>query len=110
MFSMYHLYLAAGNSTTIEGWEKDKVATLVRRGKIHDIKYPYVSVFPAPLVSSLSCRTTSDFECWMLMGAVVAEVEFGNLEEYEIGVGTESDIVVMASGDGGGWIGISGES
>jgi hypothetical protein len=43
MFSIYHLYLATGNSTTIEGWEKDKVATLVRRGKIHDVKYPYVS-------------------------------------------------------------------
>jgi palmitoyltransferase len=41
-FSLYHLYLAAGNSTTIEGWEKDKVATLVRRGKIREIKYPYV--------------------------------------------------------------------
>jgi palmitoyltransferase len=43
MFSLYHLYLAAGNSTTIEGWEKDKVATLIRRGKIREIKYPYVS-------------------------------------------------------------------
>lgn len=26
-----------GNSTTIEGWEKDKVATLVRRGRIHEV-------------------------------------------------------------------------
>lgn len=43
MFSLYHTYLAMGNSTTIEGWEKDKVATLVRRGKIREIKYPYVS-------------------------------------------------------------------
>ncbi|WRT67380.1 uncharacterized protein IL334_004351 [Kwoniella shivajii] len=41
MFSAYHVYLACGNSTTIEGWEKDKVATLVRRGKIKEIKYPY---------------------------------------------------------------------
>jgi hypothetical protein len=46
MFSVYHLYLASGNSTTIEGWEKDKVATLVRRGKIHDVKYPYVRQLP----------------------------------------------------------------
>jgi len=30
-----------GNSTTIEGWEKDKAATLVRRGKIREIKFPY---------------------------------------------------------------------
>ncbi|WVQ78513.1 hypothetical protein IAT38_000599 [Cryptococcus sp. DSM 104549] len=41
MFSVYHIYLACGNSTTIEGWEKDKVATLVRRGKIKEVKYPY---------------------------------------------------------------------
>ncbi|ODN83420.1 hypothetical protein L202_01562 [Cryptococcus amylolentus CBS 6039] len=41
MFSIYHLYLASGNSTTIEGWEKDKVATLIRRGKIKEVKYPY---------------------------------------------------------------------
>lgn len=43
LFSLYHLWLVAGNTTTIERWEKDKVATMVRRGKIKDIKYPYVS-------------------------------------------------------------------
>lgn len=41
---MYHLWLASGNNTTIERWEKDKVATMVRRGKIKEIKYPYVSI------------------------------------------------------------------
>jgi palmitoyltransferase len=40
-FSIYHFYSLSGNSTTIEGWEKDKVATLVRRGKIREIKFPY---------------------------------------------------------------------
>ncbi|KIM82364.1 hypothetical protein PILCRDRAFT_478089 [Piloderma croceum F 1598] len=40
-FSLYHFYSLLGNSTTIEGWEKDKVATLVRRGKIREIKFPY---------------------------------------------------------------------
>ncbi|KAI0323012.1 zf-DHHC-domain-containing protein [Amylostereum chailletii] len=40
-FSLYHFYCLLGNSTTIEGWEKDKVATLVRRGKIREIKFPY---------------------------------------------------------------------
>ncbi|KAG6900521.1 hypothetical protein C0993_009474 [Termitomyces sp. T159_Od127] len=40
-FSMYHLYCLLGNSTTIEGWEKNKVATLVRRGKLHEVKFPY---------------------------------------------------------------------
>ncbi len=37
IFSLYHIYCAAGNSTTIEGWEKDRVATLVRRGKIKEV-------------------------------------------------------------------------
>ena len=40
--SLYHFYCLATNTTTIEGWEKDKVATLVRRGKIHEVKFPYV--------------------------------------------------------------------
>lgn len=42
MFSLYHLWLVSGNTTTIERWEKDKVSTMVRRGKIKEIKYPYV--------------------------------------------------------------------
>ncbi|KAK4687748.1 hypothetical protein P7C73_g2362, partial [Tremellales sp. Uapishka_1] len=53
MFSMYHFYLACGNSTTIEGWEKDKVATLIRRGKIKEVKYPYALGLVANLKSVL---------------------------------------------------------
>ncbi|EJC98733.1 zf-DHHC-domain-containing protein [Fomitiporia mediterranea MF3/22] len=40
-FSLYHFYCLSNNTTTIEGWEKDKVATLVKRGKIHEVKFPY---------------------------------------------------------------------
>ncbi|KAH8993932.1 zf-DHHC-domain-containing protein [Lactarius akahatsu] len=40
-FSLYHFYCVLGNTTTIEGWEKDKVATLIRRGKIRAMKFPY---------------------------------------------------------------------
>ncbi|KAG6814148.1 hypothetical protein H0H92_002143 [Tricholoma furcatifolium] len=40
-FSLYHLYCLLGNSTTIEGWEKNKVATMVRRGKLREVKFPY---------------------------------------------------------------------
>ncbi|KAF9516559.1 hypothetical protein BS47DRAFT_1371685 [Hydnum rufescens UP504] len=36
IFSLYHFYCVANNTTTIEGWEKDKVATLVRKGKIRE--------------------------------------------------------------------------
>ena len=43
IFSLYHYWSLWSNTTTIESWEKDKVATLIRRGKIRDIKYPYVS-------------------------------------------------------------------
>jgi len=41
IFSLYHFYCAATNSTTIEGLEKDKVARLVKRGRIQEIKFPY---------------------------------------------------------------------
>lgn len=37
-FSLYHLWSAAGNTTTIESWEKDKVASLKRRGKIREVR------------------------------------------------------------------------
>ncbi|KAL5519461.1 PFA4 [Sanghuangporus vaninii] len=40
-FSLYHFYCLSSNTTTIESWEKDKVATLVKRGKIHEVKFPY---------------------------------------------------------------------
>ena len=44
--SVYHFYCISGNTTTIESWEKDKVATLIRRGKIRDVKFPYVRILP----------------------------------------------------------------
>ncbi|KAF6766725.1 palmitoyltransferase PFA4 [Ephemerocybe angulata] len=40
-FSIYHFINLSSNSTTIEGWEKDKVATMVRKGQIRAIKFPY---------------------------------------------------------------------
>ncbi|EJD54537.1 zf-DHHC-domain-containing protein [Auricularia subglabra TFB-10046 SS5] len=41
IFSLYHFYLLACNTTSIEGLEKDKVARLVKRGKIRSVKFPY---------------------------------------------------------------------
>ncbi|KIY73495.1 zf-DHHC-domain-containing protein [Cylindrobasidium torrendii FP15055 ss-10] len=40
-FSIFHLSSLMSNTTTIEGWEKDKAATLVRRGKLREVKFPY---------------------------------------------------------------------
>jgi palmitoyltransferase ZDHHC6 len=36
-FCLYHLHHLSENTTTIEGWEKQKTATLVRKGKILDV-------------------------------------------------------------------------
>ncbi|KAF5352496.1 hypothetical protein D9756_005887 [Leucocoprinus leucothites] len=41
-FSIYHFTALLANTTTIERWEKDKAATMVRRGKISEVKFPYV--------------------------------------------------------------------
>ncbi|KAN0063216.1 Palmitoyltransferase [Thecaphora frezii] len=41
MFSAYHFYCLCINQTTIESWEKDKTATLIRRGRIRKVRYPY---------------------------------------------------------------------
>ncbi|SPO44060.1 related to PFA4 - Palmitoyltransferase [Moesziomyces antarcticus] len=41
VFSAYHFYCTAINQTTIESWEKDRTATMIRRGRIRKIKYPY---------------------------------------------------------------------
>ncbi|SPO23128.1 related to PFA4 - Palmitoyltransferase [Ustilago trichophora] len=41
LFSAYHFYCIAVNQTTIESWEKDRTATMVRRGRIRKVKYPY---------------------------------------------------------------------
>jgi hypothetical protein len=38
MFSLYHFWSLAANTTTIEGWEKDKVAILKRKGKIEEVR------------------------------------------------------------------------
>ncbi|OAX40056.1 zf-DHHC-domain-containing protein [Rhizopogon vinicolor AM-OR11-026] len=40
-FSLYHFYSLLRNTTTIEGWEKDKAAMLRRHGKIEEVKFPY---------------------------------------------------------------------
>ncbi|KAG8812223.1 Palmitoyltransferase [Serendipita sp. 401] len=40
-FSLYHFYCLFTNTTTVEGWEKDSVTRLVRRGRISEFKFPY---------------------------------------------------------------------
>jgi hypothetical protein len=44
--SIYHFYCLMGNSTTIEGWEKDKAATLIRRGQIREVRVLFRTYIP----------------------------------------------------------------
>ncbi|UZJ53767.1 hypothetical protein CBS101457_003087 [Exobasidium rhododendri] len=40
-FSIYHFWCLCTNTTTIEGWEKDKVETMIRKQRIDEIDYPF---------------------------------------------------------------------
>lgn len=57
--SLYHFYCIIGNTTTIEGWEKEKVATLIRRGKIRQVKFPYVCI---TLPRTFPCQVDVTFQ------------------------------------------------
>ncbi|KAF9901027.1 Palmitoyltransferase [Linnemannia zychae] len=41
ILTTYHFWCISSNTTTIESWEKDRVLTIIRRGKIREIKCPY---------------------------------------------------------------------
>lgn len=61
VFSLYHYWTLWSNTTTIESWEKDKVATLIRRGKIRDIKYPYVRLLSSSHLFSPSYSVADSY-------------------------------------------------
>ncbi|PLW53782.1 hypothetical protein PCANC_03590 [Puccinia coronata f. sp. avenae] len=41
VFSVYHLWAVLTNTTTIEGWEKEKARELRRKGRIQSFSYPF---------------------------------------------------------------------
>ncbi|KAE8241623.1 hypothetical protein A4X13_0g7333 [Tilletia indica] len=41
VFCVYHTWLLCNGTTTIESSERDRVRTMVRRGRIREIRYPY---------------------------------------------------------------------
>ncbi|KAG0054566.1 Palmitoyltransferase [Gryganskiella cystojenkinii] len=47
ILTTYHYWCISSNTTTIESWEKDRVLTMIRRGKIRDVKCPYHQGFLA---------------------------------------------------------------
>jgi palmitoyltransferase len=40
VFSLYHLWAVLSNTTTIEGWEKEKARELRRKGRIQQVFIP----------------------------------------------------------------------
>ncbi|KAG0002198.1 Palmitoyltransferase, partial [Modicella reniformis] len=36
LLTLYHLWCISKNTTTIESWEKDRILTMIRQGKISD--------------------------------------------------------------------------
>ncbi|GAA5868652.1 hypothetical protein JCM8547_003769 [Rhodosporidiobolus lusitaniae] len=62
VFSLFHLWSIVTNTTTIEGWEKDKVASLKRRGKIREYRYPYHLGYHANIQSVLGSNVL--LWCW----------------------------------------------
>lgn len=61
-FTIYHIWCLVTNTTTIESLEKDRAATLVRRGRIHEVKYPYDLGIRANVKSVLGDKPI--FWCW----------------------------------------------
>ncbi|KAI7849007.1 DHHC palmitoyltransferase-domain-containing protein [Circinella umbellata] len=41
VLSAYHMYCITRNQSSVESWERSKVKTLIKRGKILPIKYPF---------------------------------------------------------------------
>ncbi|KAK3847428.1 MAG: DHHC palmitoyltransferase-domain-containing protein [Linnemannia gamsii] len=41
ILTTYHFWCISSNTTTIESWEKDRILTIIRRGKIREVKCPY---------------------------------------------------------------------
>ncbi|EFP83579.1 uncharacterized protein PGTG_09292 [Puccinia graminis f. sp. tritici CRL 75-36-700-3] len=69
VFSLYHLWAVLSNTTTIEGWEKEKARELRRKGRIQQFTYPFsigiyrnlqVVLGPNPLLWWLPQRMSGD--------------------------------------------------
>jgi hypothetical protein len=47
ILTTYHFWCISSNTTTIESWEKDRVLTIIRRGKIREVSPVSVTLFLA---------------------------------------------------------------
>lgn len=61
--SCYHIYCLLTNTTTIEGWEKDKVATLVRRGKIREVSRDWLNLVERSILTCHVLQVKFPYVC-----------------------------------------------
>lgn len=52
ILTTYHFWCISSNTTTIESWEKDRILTIIRRGKIREVSLVSVTL---RLFLSLCC-------------------------------------------------------
>lgn len=57
VLSLYHFYCMMSNTTTIENWEKDKVSTMVRKGKIKEVTRILFMIIMLIIIIALSVIT-----------------------------------------------------
>lgn len=58
VFSLFHFWSVLTNTTTIEGWEKDKAASLKRRGKIRQVRP--LSSPPSSHIKLIECESSTN--------------------------------------------------
>lgn len=92
MFSLFHFWSVGTNTTTIEGWEKDKVATLKRKGKIREVR---------PSLPPHSFRPTSQrADSPRSRSPVQIPLQPRRLRELQVRPGFQPPLLVLAPKDG----------
>lgn len=86
LFTLSHYWRVVSNTSTIEAYEKEKVATLIRRGKIQAIKYPY-DLGPIANIRSVMGRQWWLW-CWPLQRGRRDVDDPGRGTYYRVGAGS----------------------
>lgn len=96
--SLYHIYCLLRNSTTIEGWEKDKAALMVKKGKLHTVCIqPFLRSFDRLLLFvRWSSLMWAHQQIWFTFIIWHLSAGLGNEKEYRDCSWPQSPILVLA--------------
>lgn len=105
--SMYQYYCLLYNTSTIESWEKEKVATMIRRGKIREVRSCHaldktkrtkgaVSVNPF-LVKCIG--GADEYRGKIIRPSGPISVRSGDHPQYQLCLWSQSAALAMATGD-----------